>query len=92
MKFDCSSQQLQVLSHEKQQSNSKRTRHGQTWKTCSEKKTSRRKWLATFYHHQVDKSALHGISTMLKHNWDRDINGFATITQFAVAVNTSQSS
>ena len=65
---------------------------GKLGKLCSEKKTSRRKWLATFYHHQVDKSALHGISTMLKHNWDRDINGFATITQFAVAVNTSQSS
>ena len=44
------------------------------------------------YHHQGDTSTLHGIPTMLEHNWDRDINNFATITQVPVAVNTSQCS
>ena len=44
--------------------------------------------------YQVDTSALHGIPTitMLQHNWDRDINDFATKTQVQAAVNTFQCS
>ena len=38
--------------------------------------------------HQADTSELHGIPTMLEHNWNRDINYFVTITQVQVGVNT----
>ena len=59
---------------------------GKLGKLCSAKKSSRRKWLATW---ASDTSPL---PTMLKHNWDRDINDFATKTKVLVALNASQCS
>ena len=59
---------------------------GKLGKLCSAKKASRRKWLATWL---SDTSAL---PTMLKHNWDRDINDFATKSKVLVALNASQCS
>ena len=38
--------------------------------------------------HQADTNAVHGIPTMLEHNWNRDIIDFVTATQVQVAVNT----
>ena len=44
--------------------------------------------IMSYVSHQADTNAVHGIPTMLEHNWNRDINDFVTATQVQVAVNT----
>ena len=56
-------------------------------KLCSEKKACRRKWLVTLY---LSSGRCECTYYILKHNWDRDINDFATTTQVQVAINICQ--